>query len=124
MKAFLETTEWPDGSVTNCNHVYWMDDAKNKMYAYAKFGNPADTQTFKNPIQIDTRGRTFEVVRNDIYGWVENGLVVSTNPTWTVTGTKGDKYTVEKDGSVYNCTCSGFKFRGACRHIEEIENGH
>jgi len=123
MKAFFEVTEWADSTVANCNHVYWMDDSKDKMYAYAKFGNPAETQTFKNPIRIDTRGRKFEEVRN-IYKWTVTGAVVSANPTWTVTGTKGDKYTVEKDGSVYNCTCSGFKFRGACRHIEEIENGH
>jgi len=120
MKAFLEVTQWPD-TQSNCNHVYWMDDARNKMYAYAKFGNPLDTMTFKTPIQIDTRGRKFEVVRNDIYGWSDPDLTISANPTWTITGTKGDKYIVEKDGSVYNCTCSGFKFRGACRHITEVE---
>jgi hypothetical protein len=120
VKAFLEVTEWADTEF-NCNHVYWMDDARNKMYAYAKFGNPLDTVTFKNPIQIDTRGRKFEVVRNDIYGWSDPDLTISANPTWTITGTKGDKYIVEKDGSVYNCTCSGFKFRGACRHITEVE---
>jgi hypothetical protein len=121
MKAFLEVTVWPDTTVANCNHVYWMDDSKDKMYAYAKFGNPAETQTFKNPIRIDTRGRKFEVVRN-IYNWVDPKDIATANPTWTITGSKGDKYVVEKEGSVYNCTCSGFKFRGACRHIEEVQN--
>ena len=121
MKAFLEITEWADTQF-NCNHVYWMDDAKNKMYAYARFGNPKDTKAFKAPIQIDTRGRKFVEVRNDIYGWVDPEKEVSANPTWTVQGSKGSKYIVEKDGSVYNCTCAGFKFRGACRHIEEVQN--
>ena len=121
MKAFLETTEWADTQF-NCNHVYWMDDAKNKMYAYARFGNPADTQTFKKPITIDVRGRKFVEVRNDIYKWVDPETEVSTNPTWTVEGSKGAKYIVEKDGSVYTCTCPGFKYRGACRHVEEVES--
>lgn len=122
MKAFLEVTEWTDTQY-NCNHVYWMDDGKNKAYAYAPWGNPASVQTFKNPMQIDTRGRKFVEVRNDIYGWSELAEVVETgNPTWTIEGSKGSKYIVEKDGDVYTCTCPGFKFRGACRHIEEVQN--
>ena len=118
MKAFLETTMWEG---TQTNHVYWMNDSKEKMYAYAKFGNPAEVQVFKNPIRIDSRGRKFEQVRN-IYGWNDpDEAVVTSNPTWTVAGSNGSKYVVEKDGSVYTCTCPGFKFRGACRHITEVE---
>jgi hypothetical protein len=120
MKAFLETTEWADCKVQP-NHVYWMDDGKNKMYAYARWGNPNDTQTFKKPIQIDARGRKFVEVRNDIYGWTDPEEVVIGSLVWTVEGSKGAKYIVEKDGDVYNCTCPGFKFRGACRHIEEVQ---
>ena len=123
MKAFLETTVWEGTDGKNYNHVYWLNNSKDKMYAYAKFGNPAEVTTFKNPIRIDGRGRKFEQVRNDIYGWVDEDEVVATvNPTWTIEGSKGDKYIVEKDGSVYNCTCSGFKFRGECRHIKEVES--
>lgn len=121
MKAFLEITEWAD-TPFNCNHVYWMDDARNKMHAYARFGNPLDTQTFRTPIQIDTRGRKFVEVRNDIYKWTNTVAEVTANPTWTIEGSKGAKYVVEKDGSVYNCTCAGFKFRGDCRHIKEVQN--
>jgi hypothetical protein len=121
MKAFLEVTQWPDTEF-NCNHVYWMDDARNKMYAYAKFGNPLDTMTFKTPIQIDTRGRKFEVVRN-IYNWVDPKAVVTANPTWTIQGSKGDKYIVKKDGNSYTCTCPGYTYRGECKHVKEIANG-
>jgi len=119
MKAFLETTDWADCAVQP-NHVYWMDDARNKMYAYARWGNPMDTQTFRKPISIDARGRRFVEVRHDIYGWTDP-TEVTVNPTWTIEGSKGSKYIVEKDGDVYNCTCPGFKFRGACRHIEEVQ---
>lgn len=122
MKAFLETTDWADTEF-NCNHVYWMDDSKNKMYAYARFGNPNDTQTFKKPISIDVRGRKFVEVRHDIYKWTdpEDIVPVTVNPTWRVAGSKGAEYVVEKDGSVYTCTCPGFKFRGECRHIKEVD---
>lgn len=122
MKAFLETTVWT-GHKYQPNHVYWMDDGKNRAYAYARWGNPGDTQTFKKPLPMDIRGRRFVEVRHDIYGWTDAETVPETaNPTWTITGSKGDKYIVEKDGSVYNCTCSGFKFRGECRHIKEVES--
>ena len=117
MKAFLETTHWPDTEF-NCNHVYWMDDSKNKMHAYAKFGNPAEVTVFKNPIKIDTRGRKFEPVRNDIYGWVDPDQASA--QTWKFTGSKGDVYTVEQVDHGHVCSCPGFQFRGQCRHITEI----
>jgi hypothetical protein len=118
MQAFLEITEWQDTEF-NCNHVYWMDDAKNKIHAYARFGNPRDVQVLKNPITIDIRGRKFEPVRHDIFGWSE---AKATDPVWTVTGSRGDNYTVELIEGVYTCSCSGFKFRGNCKHATEVEN--
>ena len=122
MKAFLETTEWEGAEGKNYNHVYWMNDSKDKMYAYAKFGNPAEVTTFKNPIRIDARGRRFEQVRNDIYGWVDaEEAMAAANPNWTVTGSKGVNYIVELVDNMYTCTCPGFKFRGACRHITEVQ---
>jgi hypothetical protein len=113
MQAFIEMTRWDDGK--EFPHVYWMDDAKNRAYAYARWGNPADVQVFSKPIQIDTRGRRFEPVQN-IFGFRDRDHVA--NPQWTVTGSKGDKYTVERTENGMTCTCSGFKFRGACRHLE------
>jgi len=122
MKAFLEITKW-EGQDFQPNHVYWMDDAKNRTYAYARWGNPNDTQTFKKPLPMDLRGRKFVEVRHDIYGWTDpKDEPISTNPTWRVAGSKGAEYVVEKDGSVYTCSCPGFKFRGACRHIQEVES--
>lgn len=117
MKAYQEITDWKDNIA---NGVYFMDDSKSKMYAYVRPGDSV-AKEFKHPIRIDTRGRKFKVVSNT-FGYVPpTEAVVSANPTWTVAGSKGDKYIVEKVGTVYNCTCSGFKFRGACRHITEVE---
>ena len=120
MKAFLEVTEWADTEF-NCNHVYWMNDSKEKMYAYAKFGNPADVTVFKKPIKIDVRGRKFEPVRNDIYGWVD--AEVANVQVWKFTGSKGDEYTVEKVDNGHVCSCPGFQYRGNCKHTTEVENG-
>ena len=120
MKAFLETTEWADGSATN--HVYWMNDSKEKMYAFAPLGDKKAVKVFKNPIRINTRGRKFKEVKNT-FGFVDASVPLTANPTWTVTGSKGSTYTVELDEGVYICTCAGFKFRGNCKHVMEIENG-
>lgn len=36
--------------------------------------------------------------------------------TWTVTGSKGNKYTVSRWPSGWSCTCPGFQFRKSCKH--------
>ena len=39
--------------------------------------------------------------------------------TWTIEGSKGNKYTVTKHYGKFNCTCPGFQFRKNCKHIDE-----
>lgn len=119
MKAMLELTEWRDVA-SQPNHVYWVNDSGNKIYAYARWGNPQDVQRFKSPITIDQRGRKFVPVRHDIYDWqdlddVPQGRVIK------VTGSRGDVYTVTEENGEWACTCSGFKFRGRCRHITDTQ---
>jgi hypothetical protein len=117
MKTLLETTEWADGA--NINHVYFMDDSKSKMFAYVKFGQGLPLR-FKNPIRIDTRGRKFKEVANtwnfDIKEPEPEGRV------WEVKGSKGDVYRVLELNGNYTCTCSGFKFRGDCKHVKELSS--
>ena len=114
MKFYQETTVWPDSMP---NGVYLLDDAKTKMYAYIKPG-AKDVFKFKNPIRIDTRGRQFKLLAKQPKFEIEE----TTNPNrWEVTGSKGDLYIVTLEEGQYNCSCSGFKFRGACRHVKEFE---
>jgi hypothetical protein len=40
---------------------------------------------------------------------------------WTVTGSKGDNYIVSEQNGQWSCSCSGFTFRGRCRHVEDIK---
>lgn len=119
MKAMLEFTEWRDVAVPT-NHVYWMNDSGNKIYAYARWGNPNDTQQFKSPITIDQRGRRFVKVRHDIYGWQDPDEVPQ-GRVFTVPGSRGDLYTVNDVDGRWSCTCSGFQFRSQCRHITLIK---
>ena len=118
MKYFQETTEWADGS--DANHIYLLDDSKGKMYAYVPKGSNKLVQ-FKQPIKIDIRGRKFQPVAAR---WKYKGAEEpkSANPTWKIAGSKGAEYVVELVDNVYTCTCPGFKFRGACRHVTEVEN--
>jgi DNA polymerase (family 10) len=37
-----------------------------------------------------------------------------------VTGSKGDEYVVRVDGRRASCTCPGFRFRRACRHVARV----
>lgn len=38
----------------------------------------------------------------------------------TVAGSKGNTYTVIKEGSRASCTCPGFSFRRTCKHLEMV----
>lgn len=38
----------------------------------------------------------------------------------TFTGSKGDVYTVTREGQRATCTCPGFSFRKTCKHIAEV----
>jgi hypothetical protein len=115
MKWFAETTDWP--GATAHNHVYLLDDSKSKMFAYVKFGT-GRPEKFSKPIRIDIRGRKFKVnpeqYQVDVEAEVPEGRVIE------VQGSRGDVYQVTELGGKYSCTCSGFKFRGNCRHIQGV----
>lgn len=110
MKFYQETTNWKDAMP---NGVYLLNDSKTKMYAYVRPGAKSAFK-FKNPINIDTRGRSFKEVKNTFGFKMEAD---NTNPKWQVKGSKGDVYTVERTENGLICSCTGFKFRGNCRHL-------
>jgi hypothetical protein len=104
MKWFAETTDWKD-SVPN--GIYLLDDSKTKMYAFRSHAGQGEIRTFKNPIRIDVRGRKFVI--NPVQ--FKTGLKEPEpeGRTWVVKGSKGD----------LSCTCSGFRFRGDCKHVKD-----
>ena len=114
MKWFAETTDYRD---TTPNGVYLLDDGKSKMYAFRPFGTGA-IKVFKNPIRIDLRGRKFVI--NSVQFKTELTEPEPEGRVFTVTGSKGDRYTVNEVRGAWSCTCSGFRFRGECKHIKEL----
>ena len=115
MKFYQETTKW---STQVANGIYLLNDSRTKMYAYVSPGSGTPKQ-FKNPIKIDTRGRKF--VESSTQYKIVTREEEPEGRTWTVKGSKGDEYKVtELDGHL-NCTCSGFRFRGDCKHVKSIQ---
>ena len=112
MKVVQETTDW--GTVTSPNHVYFLNDSRDKMFAYLPKGS-SQVKQFKSPISFYTRGRQFREVPNS-WGY-EPGRTAGR--TWTVAGSKGAEYTVTELNGQVTCSCPGYKFRGACRHVTQ-----
>lgn len=116
MKFYQEITEW---DTFTPNHIYLLDDSKSKMFAYVKAGTKS-VFTFKVPIPISTRGRKFKEVKNTFkYNLTDDA---PDTEKWTVTGSKGDKYTVRRIDGVLQCTCTGYKYHGKCKHAKQIED--
>lgn len=114
MKWFAETTDWKD-SVPN--GIYLLDDAKTKMYAFRP-GRTGEIKVFRNAIKIETRGRKFVV--NPVQFQTELREPEPEGRSWIVKGSKGDEYKITEHSGNYSCSCSGFRFRSKCRHIEQF----
>ena len=113
MKWYSETTAYTDSMP---NGTYLLDDSKTKLYAYVSPGSGTPKQ-FKNPIKIDIRGRKF------VESSTQYKIVTQEEPegrVWEVQGSKGDVYRVTEANGYLSCTCSGFRFRGDCKHIKGL----
>lgn len=115
MKWFAETTDYRD-SVPN--GIYLLDDSKSKMYAFRPAAG--EIKTFKNPIRIDVRGRKFVV--NPVQFRTKVKEPEPEGRVWTVKGSKGDEYKVAELNGNWTCSCSGFRFRGDCKHVKELRS--
>lgn len=115
MKWFLETTDWNDNTP---NGVYLLDDSKSKAYAFRSHEGRGEIKVFKNPIRIDIRGRKFQL--NKVQFRTKLKEEEPEGRVWEVKGSKGDVYKVSELNGNYSCTCSGFKFRGQCKHAESV----
>lgn len=107
MKWMRETTVWSDGS--DCNHLYLLDGDKCLGYV-AKGTN--QHKVFTRPLRFDLRGRTFEFVK-------EYKAPAKNSCIQTVKGSKGETYEVNTEEGT--CTCPGFKYRGTCKHVAELQ---
>ena len=113
MKWYSETTAYTDSMP---NGTYLLNDSKTKLYAYVRPGSGTPKQ-FKNPIKIDIRGRKF------VESSTQYKIVTQEEPegrVWEVAGSKGNVYRVTEANGYLSCTCSGFRFRGDCKHVKGL----
>jgi hypothetical protein len=120
MKAFQEITEW-DCDFAVPNHVYFLNDSRDKMYGFVN-SQTGLVEVVKKPYRFHTRGRKFKEVKNTWKFSVDEAEAKPAGRTWQVAGSKGSEYTVSLELGTWSCTCSGFKFRNRCRHVEEISS--
>ena len=115
LEILKETTVWSDGS--NANHTYLLDGSK--IIAYAKYSDNS-VQVLRTQIKIDKRYRTF--IKAKHFG-LQN--LIKSTPTKSNTRvfkvkSKEKEYFVELSDYNYTCTCTGFNFRGKCKHIDAV----
>jgi len=110
-----ETTVW-DGY--DCNHTYLLDN-KGYIVAYAKHhGNDIGVVTAK--IRLDKRRRTFvKTNHSKLSKILKDAEPEKGNRIFNVKSKTKD-YVVESTGYSYSCTCTGYNFRGKCKHIDAV----
>jgi len=119
MKAFQETTDW--GTASAVNHIYFLSDSKDKMYAYINKEGLVDE--VKTPYRFHVRGRKFKEVPN-VWGFRPRAEVEpeAVGQQYQVPGSKGAIYTVTNDRGSWTCTCPAAKWqRGDCKHIAKLK---
>ena len=121
MKAFQEITDWGNERVVN--HVYFLSDSKDKMYAYVNKAGLVDE--VKTPYRFHVRGRKFKEVPN-VWGFAprDEVEVEAVGRQYQVPGSKGAIYTVTDDRGSWTCTCPASKWqKGECKHIVKLKPG-
>lgn len=117
MPWFQELTQWDNPQQKN--HCYLLNDSRSRMLAYVKFGTQT-VEKFSSPMPFSIRGRKFKKIPNHWNVDVDTDEPIA-GRNWTVTGSRGDAYTITEQSGRWSCTCSGFTFRNRCRHIEQIK---
>ena len=104
MEALVETT----GDLFPA-HTYLLDGTT--LVAYVKV-NTTEPFYFKRGIKnFDKRGRKFAKGNINLFTQKKE------SNAYTVTGSKGNTYTVDPEAGT--CTCPGYTYRGTCKHMAE-----
>ena len=115
LEILKETTVWSDGS--NANHTYLLDGTK--IIAYAKYSDNS-VQVLRTQIKIDKRYRTFIKAKHFGLENIIKSSSTKSNIRVFKVKSKEKEYFVELSDYNYTCTCTGFNFRGKCKHIDAV----
>jgi len=113
MEAVREITQWTGVDYRTPNHDYLLDG--DRVVAYRPWGT-GEIRVMSGKLKIDRRGRKFERLDPNPF---ESVLQAARGEPATVAvqGSKGQTYYVDPEAKT--CTCPGFTFRGACKHVVE-----
>ena len=114
-EAYREITEWVDAPAA-INHTYLLEG--DNMIAYIR-GQTSIPYYFKKPIRISRSGRKFERVEPNPFEHVPSVVIEQQSEIREIEGSKGNKYYLNVDDKT--CTCPGYTYRGACKHVKELE---
>lgn len=122
MKAFQELTVW-DTEFNMPNHVYFLNDSKEKMYGYVQ-ASTGLVQTMSKPYKFKASGRKFREVPNTWnFKISEDEPEPTTGKEYRVAGSGKNIYTVTDDAGVWSCTCPASKWqKGPCKHIVKLRS--
>lgn len=116
MQILQEVTDW-SCDYKPCNHTYLIDSSK--VYAYAVDGGKQIVK-LNQPLVIDKRYRKFIKTTHSGLAKLMSNVVPSNVRIFNVKS-KNKVYTVEvTDNSTYRCGCTGFTFRGKCKHGDAV----
>ena len=110
MEVLKEVTQWENG--LDINHTYLVDG--QKIIAYKpKHGLEIRDSTCK----LDRARRKFEKFPYIAEDWP--GVNIEKDPdVIEVPGSNGAVYKVNT--AEKTCSCTGFKFRGHCKHVDKL----
>jgi hypothetical protein len=89
-------------------HIYYVNDA-DKLVWFQVGDYSRGLDKYRVPKKFYRSGRKFEKI-----GEIEEEAVAN---IVKVAGSKGSVYTVNLDEGT--CTCTGFRFRGTCKHLQD-----
>ena len=107
ISILCETTGTVD-DFTYQPHIYYVNDA-DKLVWFQVGDYSRGLDKYRVPKKFYRSGRKFEKI-----GEIEEEAVAN---IVKVAGSKGSVYTVNLDEGT--CTCTGFRFRGTCKHLQD-----
>lgn len=116
-KILQEVSEWD--AEYKCNHTYLLNG--DKVVAYIKQGG-TEVIVLNHQIRIEKRYRKFIEVQNQDLSILIPNETPKNIRVFNVQS-KDKVYTVELNSvkNKYTCSCTGFTFRGKCKHIDAVK---
>jgi hypothetical protein len=112
MRVLKEITDWDTP-----NHTYFVNDSKEKVYAYIK-SSGIKVEVFNKPIKFSVSHRKFKEIPNTFGYTAPEEAVVELGTEYRVAGSAKNVYTVREHLGEWTCTCPASKWqKGPCKHI-------